>query len=698
MRRAALLVAFLGAAVAVPAAAGAPVAGAALPGTGWVDSTITDVATGAPVEGACLTAPTVVHDIYDEPVSLGCSDAAGHLHSAPMTPGFYDLRITPAAGSPYWAADVDGHRVHDNWLLTPVLIDGTTQDFELIRGGRITGTVIADDGGAPLADVQVSMMGATTGAAQTATDAAGHFSSGALAPGDYTVEFHAGDGAHLSERYDNDPSMYGPGTVVTVTDGADSTISAGLALGATISGTVRDSFGTPVAGACIETYNDNGLLPQWAAACSGADGQYTAGGVRPGTVHMTASAPGFLAATLSGVAVVSPGVTGVDFSLAPGRTISGHITDAVDHTAVTGGSVEAMQFAGAPITSAAVQPDGSYTISGLLPDASYKVRYVSSAALPYATRYYGNTYDYFAAVLVGTATDQTSIDIAVEMGGTLSGQVTDATGAPIEGATVTDSLSWTGYMLNQVDITDADGGFALTKLPPGTSTVQFEGPATASPRFTSAIENATISIATVTTLNEVLHRGAVITGHVSDDVMGIAVPGWVMAYDATTHALRGDAEVIDGTYRLDLGPGDVIVTMSPLGAFQPQYYPLHDVWAQAEPVTVTEGATSAEIDFVMHLPAEPAFAALAQPVRLLDTRPGRLGVVEQAMGAADIAQPLAAETTQRFVVTGVGGLPVDPAGVAFTVTAVAPSGNGYLTLYPCASAADAPPATPPITT
>jgi hypothetical protein len=87
------------------------------------------------------------------------------------------------------------------------------------------------------------------------------------------------------------------------------------------------------------------------------------------------------------------------------------------------------------------------------------------------------------------------------------------------------------------------------------------------------------------------------------------------------------------------------------------------------------------------------FTALAAPVRLVDSRSGQLGVLEQPGGSigSDRAAVLPAGVAVRFVVTNTSGIPVSPAGIAFNITAVGPAGGGNLKIYPCASAGSPPP-------
>jgi hypothetical protein len=98
------------------------------------------------------------------------------------------------------------------------------------------------------------------------------------------------------------------------------------------------------------------------------------------------------------------------------------------------------------------------------------------------------------------------------------------------------------------------------------------------------------------------------------------------------------------------------------------------------------------VDTTGYLP-NGSFIALSEPVRLVDSRGGQLGALEQPGGTvgADITVPLTANTPWRFVVTGANGIPSSVAALAMNIAAVNPAGGGFMTVYPCTSEATAPP-------
>src|SRR5438132_1518434 len=134
-------------------------------------------------------------------------------------------------------------------VVTPTPIPTATATATPTQGpaGSISGTVRAEDTGQPLSGIGVEITGTyTTG---VFTDQFGRYQETDLAPGQYTIFFNAGccSGSYLSEWYNNRTSE-AAADPVTVNSGADTAgIDASLALGGTISGTVRDELtGNPV--------------------------------------------------------------------------------------------------------------------------------------------------------------------------------------------------------------------------------------------------------------------------------------------------------------------------------------------------------------------------------------------------------------------------------------------------------------------
>ena len=105
--------------------------------------------------------------------------------------------------------------------------------------------------------------------------------------------------------------------------------------------------------------------------------------------------------------------------------------------------------------------------------------------------------------------------------------------------------------------------------------------------------------------------------------------------------------------------------------------------------------TSADTDLIVDVTGgygdTKAYTPLSTPARAVDTRPGQLGVST----AADENTPYAAGEVRRYIVTASGELPSGDSvgGLAVNLTAVAPSGIGFLSAWPCDDASETPPDT-----
>jgi hypothetical protein len=149
--------------------------------------------------------------------------------------------------------------------------------------------------------------------------------------------------------------------------------------------------------------------------------------------------------------------------------ISGRVSDQSD-SPIEGAFVEALPVAGCcSFGNAVTSADGSYTITGLTA-GSYRVWVFADG---YVSEFYDDTLDpvqaTFVAVTEGAITP--GIDFALSSGGSISGLVTDGSGAPIEGALV-DALLAEGCCSFGGAQTAADGTYTVNDLS-GTSYLVF---------------------------------------------------------------------------------------------------------------------------------------------------------------------------------------------------------------------------------
>ncbi len=190
---------------AIAVAAGATTSGIdfGLPRGGGITGLVTDETGGAGVE-----ADIHVFDALGRQATWSHADATGRYEVAGLPPGSYFVRASPVR--PYLAEVFDGvpcYNVCDPTIGTPVPVAlGTTTggiDLAVPRGGSVSGTVVDEASGAPVARVSVTIQDAS-GGWSTVTDALGSYAVSGLAPGDVFVSV-SNAGPNWPEVYDDVP-------------------------------------------------------------------------------------------------------------------------------------------------------------------------------------------------------------------------------------------------------------------------------------------------------------------------------------------------------------------------------------------------------------------------------------------------------------------------------------------------------------
>ncbi len=426
---------------------------------------------GAQVQAFILPDVTLVSDVQ--------TSATGSYTLQGLQSGNYAVRIA----HPLYIEEYFDNSV--GWITaTPVAVDFGVDtpniNAVLQKLGSLSGTVIEDETGQPIADATVTVT--STGEGQplivsVQTNTNGAYVASGLRTGNYMVFVtHL---LHASEYYDNTYDQLSAAQVAVVVGAETAGINVSLARLSTITGTVRTAgSGLPIAGAAVVA--SGGSPEGMYGTQSLSDGTYTIIGVQPGSYVVSAETLTYpkryhpAADTLAGAAavVVATGgsAEGVDVALAAGGSISGTVTGQ-ELFSGTGGGVAVYvldpvtgSFIGATQTSDA----GTYLITGLRAGA-YKV-YAEAYADVFMAQYYSNAVDLASAatvtVIAGSATQNINFSLAPTT--QLAGSVREeGSWAPIAGISVTVSNGTTTRIVR----TSADGYFTIIGLPDGDYTI-----------------------------------------------------------------------------------------------------------------------------------------------------------------------------------------------------------------------------------
>ncbi|MHC4403225.1 MAG: carboxypeptidase regulatory-like domain-containing protein, partial [Planctomycetota bacterium] len=197
-------------------------------------------------------------------------------------------------------------------------------DVKVVSGGRIAGMVTGPVG-QPLADAWIHIVDADGITIATFTDVTGAYTLGNLHPGIWTVSASA-EGFAPPEAIP-----------VEIQSGSAHVIDINMDAGATLSGSVTDSAGTPIAGAQVLA---SATVGPSVSAMTGDAGDYSIAGLSPGDWHITVSADGYALASLDLDGLANNDVvTGVNFALIEGVEFEGIVVEGNGTTPVTYASV-----------------------------------------------------------------------------------------------------------------------------------------------------------------------------------------------------------------------------------------------------------------------------------------------------------------------------------------------------------------------
>ena len=513
-----------------------------------------------------------------------------------------------------------------------------TVDAGLKLGGSIEGTVWGVGG--PLADACVSTVDAVTGGqgAGVCTDRDGTYHLGGVPDGDFVLDFSGPrDSAYIHEFF-KDAATIDEATTVTMSGAQALTgFDATLAKGGQISGTVTDAATGQAVGQefqdwCYVTVFT--LDDRYAGyACPATDGSYTTSGLAPGDYKVQFrlyqspyaeqwydGQPDFESATT--VPVVAESVTsdidGALQSVGPTGALDGTVTSEAGDP-LAGVCAEVYRAEGSSISywgGDCTDDSGTWSLPYVL-TGTYKVSY-EVYDLPFLSEWYDDAANSVSAALVTVDEGTTQhLESSLTRGATVSGTVTDSSGAPLEDVCIDLVDASTLEVINEGwGCTDAAGHYATTGAPAGDYYVRFTDYGGSHPSQYYSDGMAAAGSGTVVTLgdaedvtgiNQALSAGGTMSGTLSTSDGSSPADLCVFIYTDAQLPIDNTCTDESGAWESgSLPPGSYRVQFEgEYSGMAWEWYDNQPDFASATPVDVQLGQDAAGIDATME-PEAPA--------------------------------------------------------------------------------------------
>ena len=651
------------------------------------------------------------------------TDGAGLYALTDLPPGIYCVTARGADG----ASPAGGPPLcQDGALRATVVADVATPNFNLqltvlaptVPGG-IAGKVTVAAGGTPVANrvVQALSLDDYRGTISATTAADGTYTITSLRPGQYCVRaaIHI-DVALGAEVYQNQDSCQ-DATPVAVGSTVVPNIDLALDQGGAIAGTITTTGAAPFPNALIRirTFDQNDSYGWHAETLSLAGGVYELAGLPAGQYCVTVedyfqigwateAYPNATSCTVgaSPVVVTRGATTPVNVELSHGGSIGGVVT------VPAGQDVTKVQIStwGPNGQEPYEYPDatGKFTVPALTP-GGYCQRFRSDDDADLVATTAGAGGGRCTSRTVGgiVVTDgvKTPVDVTMPQGGSVSGWLVSASGAPINSGEV--KLQPLGpppeeYIeIGHPDSPRPDGSFWIRGVPPGTYcllaqpstqglgsvayTAASSCAAGATPITVQSGQNVGGLLMTAPTVGSLTGSISFPAGHPANRAsIELYAPG------ASTPTIIGTVQSESDTspisYFTEAPPGSYCVLIRPTAesGLAPRAYPAAPYCGpQAQLVTLTANEITAGIDFTLEVGPPVVYVPLSEPRRLTDTRVGFATVDGVDAGSGVIALG----GVHEVQVAGRAGVPSSAVSVVLNVTAVDASAPGFMTVWPC---------------
>jgi hypothetical protein len=459
----------------------------------YVEGYVRDAATNAPIADALVDviepATTSTNFTYYTIYATGYSDSAGYYKTEPFSGnGTYIVRVTAGGYPNQWYQNASAQAQATLITFKP---GGETLNinFSLHHLGSISGKITADADGNSIAAVTViaSDYAAGTQVASTQTLSDGTYTLTGVPAGTYKIRAMPSTNklTYADEYYNNtyDSARAQP---VTVTLGQNiSGINFSLARSGSISGKViADDTLDSIAN--LHVYVSEYPSGMWIAGTyTNSDGTYTLLGLPPGDYRVSAAPSNNKLPYVDEfynnsydywniqIVAVATGqdVSGINFSLATGGSISGTVRNADGSKPLANFFVECQRIVDGKWEGWGTGTNslGKYTFYGI-PYGQFSVRARDANGNGnYVMEYYNEVSRQASSTLVTVSKDinPTNIDFTLELGGSLSGKIISDTTFEAIAYVHVDVMDYnTSEWLGCAD-TGADGTFTVYGLPTG---------------------------------------------------------------------------------------------------------------------------------------------------------------------------------------------------------------------------------------
>jgi RHS repeat-associated protein len=491
---------------------------------------------------------------------------------------------------------------------------------EMQLGGTISGMVKSAATSLPLESVFVCRYPAHEEyfGTCTYTNAQGEYSFSGLAATEYKLAFSS-NANYLTQYYHGKGSLVEAEPVAVAPGETKSEIDVAMQPGGEITGTATSTASKlPVAGATVTAYTTSGSYVT--SATTNAKGEYALERLPSGSYKVGFNAteqnlvPQYYEAKsalgeAAAVSVTTGSTTfGIDAALQAGGGLSGTVTNAVTKAPLASAYVSVQSTSGSYEATGYTNTKGEYSVKGLA-EGAYKVYFYASG---FETQYYNGKRSLSEAdpVSVTAGAVATGIGAAMQSLGSIEGTVTDAgSDSGISGVEVCADGQGEGYYESCVT-TGTGGKYTITGLLAGTYKVGFFPGGEYLEQYyngkASYEEANTITVGNepVTGIDAALQTSGHVKGTVTSKAGGQSLGAIeVCAEPIGEGPFGGCAQTSsDGTYDISgLGTGSYHVEFIPeegteTSNYLSQYYDGKSKYSEADPVAVTAGAATEEID------------------------------------------------------------------------------------------------------